>query len=440
MQKYFYSLIIIFSNLIFPQEWVTLSNAPFVQRNDDLYFINPDLGWAVNGNGEIWKTTNGGLNWTLQFNSPTTYFRSVGFIDSLKGFAGNLGTEEFGGATDTNLIYRTINGGNTWTPVQIFGDRPRGVCGMRVINNNVVYAVGRVRGPSHFIRTTDGGNTWFSQNMNNYAAGLLDLHFFSPDTGYILGLSNKVHAQSRGLILRTTDGGFSWDTVYVSSRDGEWCWKITFPSRNVGYISLQRNIGSPVNFLKTTDGGTTWFEKQFFPSAYFVQGIGFADENTGWIGGNSTQTTYKTTDGGNTWQPANFGVRINRFKFFGDSLGYASGQTIYKYKKGGFTSINDDVSTPTGLQLYQNYPNPMNPSSIIKFSVPFNTEPNQLIQLKVYDALGSEVAVLIDEVKEPGEYEVLFNTSNYGGLSSGVYFYTLSGGNNFVSRKLIIIK
>ncbi len=439
MKKYFILFAILFSGTIYSQgEWITLPNAPFVQRNDDAFFITPEIGWVVNGWGEIWKTNNGGESWLKQFNSPATYFRSVGFADSLTGFAGNLGTEEFSGSTDTNLIYKTIDGGKHWSPVSINGGEPRGICGINVVNQDVIYAVGRVRGPSYFIRSTDGGNSFSAQDLNSLAAGLLDLYFFNPDTGFVLGLSNVTHAQSRGIVLKTTDGGFSWDTVYVSSRNGEWCWKINFPSKKVGYISLQRNVGSPVNFLKTTDGGNSWFEKEFLSQPYFVQGIGFADENTGWIGGNSTQTTYGTTDGGDTWFPADFGVRINRFRFFGDSLGYAMGQTVYKYKKGGFTSV--DLENPViaeGLRLQQNYPNPFNPETIISFSVPFKTEPNQLIQLKVYDVLGKEVTTLVNEVKEPGEYSVLFDAR---GLSSGVYYYTLRSGNETTSKKLVLIK
>lgn len=114
------------------------------------------------------------------------------------------------------------------------------------------------------------------------------------------------------------------------------------------------------------------------------------------------------------------------------------GQTVYKYKKGGFTSV--DLKSPIiaeGLRLQQNYPNPFNPETIISFSVPFKTEPNQLIQLKVYDVLGKEVTTLVNEVKEPGEYSVLFDAR---GLSSGVYYYTLRSGNETTSKKLVLIK
>lgn len=272
MKKYFLLFTVLLSGTIYSQgEWIILPNAPFVQRNDDAFFVTPETGWVVNGWGEIWKTNDGGESWWKQFNSPTTYFRSVGFVDSLTGFAGNLGTEEFGGATDANLIYKTINGGRNWEPVSINSGQPRGICGIFVVNNDVIYAAGRVRGPSYFIRSTDGGNTFSAIDLNPYAAGLLDLYFFNPDTGFVLGLTNSTHAQSSGIVLKTTDGGFSWDTVYISNRNGEWCWKINFPSKKVGYISLQRNVGSSVNFLKTTDGGNSWFEKEFSTQPYFVQ-------------------------------------------------------------------------------------------------------------------------------------------------------------------------
>ena len=91
---------------------------------------------------------------------------------------------------------------------------------------------------------------------------------------------------------------------------------------------------------------------------------------------------------------------------------------------------------PVKYQLFQNFPNPFNPSTKIKFSIP-NGVVGQTF-LSVYDVLGREVATLVNEKLQPGSYEVEWNGSNY---TSGVYFYRLViGGKIINSKKMILLK
>jgi len=90
-------------------------------------------------------------------------------------------------------------------------------------------------------------------------------------------------------------------------------------------------------------------------------------------------------------------------------------------------------NAPIEFALYQNYPNPFNPVTMISFSVPVKT----LVTLSVYDLLGKEIAVLLTEVKEPGEYDVQFNAEK---LAAGVYYYTLISGDERLTQKLILLK
>jgi hypothetical protein len=83
--------------------------------------------------------------------------------------------------------------------------------------------------------------------------------------------------------------------------------------------------------------------------------------------------------------------------------------------------------------LFQNYPNPFNPSTRINYNV---GEPG-LVQLKVYNVLGVEVASLVNEFRNTGNYSVDFNAGIY---SSGVYFYSLSVNNFTQTRKMILEK
>ncbi|MFZ1322768.1 MAG: FG-GAP-like repeat-containing protein [Ignavibacteria bacterium] len=102
----------------------------------------------------------------------------------------------------------------------------------------------------------------------------------------------------------------------------------------------------------------------------------------------------------------------------------------------GIQPINSNV--PTSFKLYQNYPNPFNPITTIKFDVVSNNQ-NQVsnILLKIYDVLGRELVVLLNEQLRQGTYSVKFDGNNY---NSGVYFYTLRSDDISETKKLLLLK
>jgi hypothetical protein len=97
------------------------------------------------------------------------------------------------------------------------------------------------------------------------------------------------------------------------------------------------------------------------------------------------------------------------------------------------TGVKNLKEVPDAYALEQNYPNPFNPATVIKYSVPRYS----FISLKVFDVIGNEVAVLVNGMKQPGNYAVPFNGS---GLASGVYIYQLKADGFVDSKKLILLK
>jgi hypothetical protein len=83
--------------------------------------------------------------------------------------------------------------------------------------------------------------------------------------------------------------------------------------------------------------------------------------------------------------------------------------------------------------LYNNYPNPFNPSTKIKYSVPQTSQ----VQIKVFDILGKEIETLVNEEKPSGTYELTWNTVN---LPSGIYFYQIRAGNFIATKKMVLMK
>ncbi len=105
------------------------------------------------------------------------------------------------------------------------------------------------------------------------------------------------------------------------------------------------------------------------------------------------------------------------------------------------TSIQPSKQIPQSYKLEQNYPNPFNPSTTIKYTIPNVADANFAsatnVQLKVYDILGRETAVLVNEKQKPGYYVINWDASS---LPSGVYFYSINAGNFTSTKKMVLLK
>jgi hypothetical protein len=97
------------------------------------------------------------------------------------------------------------------------------------------------------------------------------------------------------------------------------------------------------------------------------------------------------------------------------------------------TNVGENESNPNKFELYNNYPNPFNPSTTIRYSIPEAS----FTSIKIYDALGNQVSSLVNETKTAGTYEVMFNATN---LSSGIYYYELQAGSFTQTKKMILTK
>jgi hypothetical protein len=120
------------------------------------------------------------------------------------------------------------------------------------------------------------------------------------------------------------------------------------------------------------------------------------------------------------------------YVFFADDL-----DGVYIYDR---DEITTDISSPasgnipTNYKLFQNYPNPFNPSTVISYQLPAYSH----VVLKVYDVLGKEIATLVNNFQQAGNYKVSFNHTRQ--LSSGIYFYSLHAGSYSETKKLMLLK
>jgi|GEM_PF-1305073 len=151
-----------------------------------------------------------------------------------------------------------------------------------------------------------------------------------------------------------------------------------------------------------------------------------------------TNGIFVSSDNGSTWSALGMkGFNISSLmvnKSTSEVYAGTKSGTVYKMNSvENTTSVNDEASAPKEFNLAQNYPNPFNPSTIIGFSVPASGR----YTLKVYDILGQEVATLIDQEMNEGNYKVTFNAANIAG---GVYVYRLSGNNVNIAKKMMLVK
>lgn len=329
--------------------WQKQTTDPYPGKQDDICFTDQNNGWYCNGQGKIYHTSDGGKKWTKIFDQPGTFFRCIAFIDSLRGFAGNVGTEYFPNVKDTIPLYKTNDGGRSWTPVSYTGPYVKGLCAIDIVkeqyinHGNIdyryhVYAVGRVGTPANMMVSHDNGQNFSSWSMNDDCKMLFDIKMFNTKEGFVCAATDEDISQSHALILYTKNGGKSWTKKFESTRPFETTWKVSFPTRQTGYVTIQSyNPDTTVKqqrIAKTTDGGNTWKEINLCQDAAAREfGIGFINNEHGFVG--TLNSGYETTNGGKSWSKVNIGRAANKIRIYNhnnQTTLYAIGMNVYQLK------------------------------------------------------------------------------------------------------------
>lgn len=375
------------------------TNAPEASsRTDDIWFEDVNTGWLVNSSGFVCHTTDGGDSWTPQYFVPPSlaaspYLRTIEFAPG--GHTGWFGALVSGNTAYLDiLLHKTTDGGKTWAPVtNLPSNTPPGICGISVVDENTVFGAGtndpnvnqngshRSTTGTGVIYTYDGGDDWGYIDMSEYADNLIDIHFFDGGYGYVVGGKNDPNAPSylpgyddypqytqlKPVVLRTTDGGRSWTNVIAHLDDelptGGWGWKI-FPLSLTDihsdlFISIEKFTEAWIlkGLYNSGAHDRDWTLHRVNDSRLYsgslvsngdLEGIGFIDRNTGWVGGWGNVDFYGhfnsfTTDGGENWSAqdnvpgaalSDVRVNVNRYRFFnqpgGTLIGYCSGKSEYK--------------------------------------------------------------------------------------------------------------
>jgi photosystem II stability/assembly factor-like uncharacterized protein len=363
------------------------------------------------------NTTDGGASWTVQ-DSSNKQFWSIHFTDKDHGWA--VGYKESG---INGFIYHTTDGGQSWS---IQDSSQYDLMDVFFVNADTGYVAGGGRSRSALLKTTDAGTTW--EELDQYGQQLYDLQFINDTVGWAVG--------QQGLILKTENGGSSWDKTYVDV--GLFAlMSVSFVDQDTGWT-----VGSD-SIFKTTNGGDTWQSLEGLSDHYYSSCF-FINANSGWVtaSGNSINKILYTPDGGNNWQVQDSITSFSTISslFFIDDLtgwGVGIGGTIKKTTSGGLVSVRDEryagnmSRDPFGL--HQNYPNPFNSVTTISYQLPVSSH----VRIDVYGLQGKKVSTLVDKKQSAGKYDLIFDGS---GLAGGIYYYQLTDERGTTVKRMLLVK
>jgi photosystem II stability/assembly factor-like uncharacterized protein len=412
--KFFAFLLIAF--------FVTNIFAQPVIHNNAARFYDIYTGVVVSNYGVISKTTDGGLTWSSTHAATMYSLNDIVILDQMTYIAcGDFGT-----------IMKTTDGGISWYPVlSPVTDRLSALSA----TESSLFSVGA---NGTIISSSDMGESW---NIVAQYPGenFHSIQFTDINTGFIAGDGSAIY--------KTVNGGMRWNKL-----------NLNIPSYNLNSLHMfDQNSGMAVGdngvVILTKDGGYSWsvIKSRLAGNLFSIDA---SDNNEILVCGDNS-ALYKSTDGGYTWNgvtlPQGNSYSFKNIQFTGTlngySLAFVVGENGVKLYSGDGGSIW--YNTPSWFQnnttginkkqfdVTQNFPNPFNPSTTISYVLPYDANVN----VKVFDVIGREVALLVNGFEKSGSHQVNFNASK---LSSGVYFYNVTATHNLEkfekTMKMILTK
>ncbi len=418
------------------------------------------------GSNLVYKSTNRAVSWIPispdLTNGPPTGNQVYGTITTI-ALAPSDPDVIYVGTDDAN-VWVTTDGGTSW--VKISTSLPtRWITRVAVDPNDAAIAYVTLSGYRydeylpHVFRTTDSGINWLDISSNLPDAPVNDI-IVDPDSTEILYLGTDVG------VFVSNNLGDSWDYL------GE-----NLPNAPITDLVLH----NPTRTLIAA----TYGRSMYSISIATIPSVTVVSPNGGehWMMWDTVQVEWSATEvdsvkielslsEGIDWMTIAESVpNTGTFDWFVQApftswyclmkISDASDSTIFDISDTTFTidmfpAVEDSSGLfPDEFTLMQNFPNPFNPSTKIKYTIPAVTfrqaQSDNWVTLIVYDVLGNEIATLVNEEKQPGTYEVEFNIDSHSGevrnlpagrqgLVSGIYFYQLRAGDFVETKKMILIK
>jgi photosystem II stability/assembly factor-like uncharacterized protein len=332
----------------------------------------------------MWKTTDGGATDWSTISLPVEVTNSLTYI-AVHASDPNIVWITFGGYSQGLKVYESTNGGSSWTNISEGLPNIPVMC--IVQNKSVTDKNNLFVGTDNGVYTKDGINNWVEYSSGLPNAVVTELEIFYDTEG------------GPDKLIAGTYGRGLWETEILSP----------LPVELISFVGNVESGKILLQWQTATETENYGFEIQ---RSTFASDMSIGNwENLGFVNGygnSNSPKTYVYTDV-NLYGGRKYYYRLKQIDNDGSST---------------FSKIIE-VNAPqvSSFSLNQNFPNPFNPATRIKYAIPTESS----VKLIVTDLLGQEVDVILDETKTAGSYEVFWNPSN---ISSGIYFYTLSVSSN----------
>jgi hypothetical protein len=439
----------------------------------DFYNITGILAGHDTASVKIYRSTDGGNIWNavdlpdlvrsigdLQMLNDNTIYacgaKLIGLthdVNKIKQTERPLADLGFNTQSETEgLFIVSQDGGETWNIKGTFPDSIIYLKKMHFPDKDNGYAiVTSVSGDilkQGIIRTTDGGSTW---NWSLYLRSDLELEsisFHDSLNGFASG-SELDHFTYHAKLFKTTDGGLYWDELV----DGRFFsfWSLKFLAADNIIMIAQAYADTARTIYKSSDGGYSFQSIKKFPKEQLLQEVSVLKDLI--IGYGNIHTYPQISfpfffeasfDKGENWLSNLFNPPMERLyisdsKLLNDMVWFLIGTQQYEYgtllktANNGGLHVKESEIEPDEFYLYQNYPNPFNPFTVIKFELPAAEN----VILRIYDILGREVTVLLNEFRQAGIHEIKFDGNSF---PAGVYFYEVKSNSYTDVKKMLLLK
>ncbi|HRI48198.1 MAG TPA: YCF48-related protein, partial [Ignavibacteriaceae bacterium] len=290
---------------LFPLEstgiWTELN--PGVPRVDyvGVHFSNKDIGWAVGDLGALIKTTDGGANWKTIQTNITVPILKIRSINGQTVIASGY----------SGLILRSTDGGETFTQVESGLGAGFDLWGLEIVNDTLGWACGATA----LLKTTDGGESWQIINIPGYTGNLWWIDFMNENYGFVA---------ADGKVLKTTDGGNNWEIIQAGDDRPLYCINI-IDSSHIAAAGYGGTNYSAKN-IYSNDGGYTWIHGGNLTTEE-VNCIKYVSADTGYLV-MSNVSAWKTTNRGTEWttiQGISDTYELQILENINEIIGYSAG-------------------------------------------------------------------------------------------------------------------
>ncbi len=333
MKKLIYIfLLVILSLPNYAQYWEKKTNIPMPFNSGyylDIFFLpsNTNYVWACGFDGYVIRSTDYGQTWSGSVvPQPAYHLESIFFVNQSVGFVSGV-----------EGIWKTTDGGANFTEITPLDSAIRGFWGCYFLDANTGVVVGGgCDDLQRFYKTTNGGANWTLKTYNQPSTGLTDLILYSDGTGF---------AVSSGQIWKTTNTGSDW---FIFKGTGATVWQeeisimgnsIVLPYAGVT-CSGQGNAGGA---MFSTDFGNNW---KTLSTGFSMFGACLVDANTAWACGYG-RSIYYTSNAGNDWKLMNCGINngdLDDITFLSADEGWVCGEGIYKLSKTKISNNKDQLN------------------------------------------------------------------------------------------------